>query len=164
VLFLDEPTTGLDVRIRQEMWQVISDLVVSGVTVFLTTQQLEEADHMADRIAVIDLGHIVAEGTSAQLKEQVGGHRLDLTLIDASAFAEVVSRLGPRVAHSDASRLTVGIVTDGNAAHVRALLDDIDPQRRAIRSFTTHSATIDDVFLALTGQTIRPREEETANV
>ena len=86
-MFLDEPTTGLDPRSRQAMWEVISELVAGGVTVFLTTQYLEEADRLADRIAVIDGGRVVAEGTPAELKRRVAGQRLDLTLADARAYA-----------------------------------------------------------------------------
>jgi len=96
VIFLDEPTTGLDPRSRQAMWQVITDLAGSGVTVFLTTQYLEEADQLADRVAVVDGGRVVAEGTSAELKRRIAGQRLDLELVDASAFDEVARSLGER--------------------------------------------------------------------
>jgi ABC-2 type transport system ATP-binding protein len=151
VIFLDEPTTGLDPRSRQAMWRVITDLAGSGVTVFLTTQYLDEADHLADWIAVMDGGRIVAEGTSAQLKEQVAGKRLDLVLADAAAFSDVARGLGERAVAADPDRLTIGVATDGSAAHVRALLDEIDPGRRAVARFAVHDATLDDVFLALTG-------------
>jgi ABC-2 type transport system ATP-binding protein len=151
VLFLDEPTTGLDPRSRQAMWQVVGELAGSGVSVFLTTQYLEEADRLADRIAVLDGGRVVAEGTSAQLKEQVAGHRLDLVLADAAAFEEVARRLDDRAARRDPARLTIGVATDGSAAQVRALLDEVDPTRRVVDRFAVHGATLDDVFLALTG-------------
>ena len=151
VLFLDEPTTGLDPRSRQAVWQVVGELAGSGVSVFLTTQYLEEADRLADRIAVLDGGRVVAEGTSAQLKEQVAGHRLDLVLADAAAFEEVARRLDDRAARRDPARLTIGVATDGSAAQVRALLDEIDPTRRVVDRFAVHGATLDDVFLALTG-------------
>jgi ABC-2 type transport system ATP-binding protein len=164
VIFFDEPTTGLDPRSRQAMWQVITGLVGSGVTVFLTTQYLEEADRLADRIAVVDGGRVVAEGTPAQLKRQFAGQRLDLTLADALAFDEVARHLGERAIRRDPERLTVGVATDGSAAHVRALLDEVDPLRRAVRSFAVHSATLDDVFLALTGHATTEPEEETAGV
>jgi ABC-2 type transport system ATP-binding protein len=169
VIFLDEPTTGLDPRSRQGMWQVIAELVGSGVTVFLTTQYLEEADQLADRIAVVDGGRVVAEGTPAQLKTRFADQRLDLTLTDASAFDDVARHLGQRAVQSDPSRLTIGVATDGNAAHVRALLDEVDPQHRAVRKFALHSATLDDVFLALTGHpTTSPEnsahQKETAGV
>ena len=164
VIFLDEPTTGLDPRGRQAMWQVVSALAGSGVTVFLTTQYLEEADRLADRIAVIDGGRVVAEGTSAQLKQKVADQRLDLMLADASAFEGLARLLGERAVHSDPGRLTIGVGTDGSAADVRALLDQVDPGRRAVRRFSVHSATLDDVFLALTGRTAGQSEKETANV
>ena len=151
VLFLDEPTTGLDPRSRQAVWQVVGELAGSGVSVFLTTQYLEEADRLADRIAVLDGGRVVAEGTSAQLKEQVAGHRLDLVLADAAAFEEVARRLDDRAARRDPARLTIGVATDGSAAQVRALLDELDPTRRVVDRFAVHGATLDDVFLALTG-------------
>jgi ABC-2 type transport system ATP-binding protein len=152
VVFLDEPTTGLDPRSRQAVWQVVAGLAGSGVSVFLTTQYLEEADRLADRIALLDGGRVVAEGTSAQLKAQVAGHRLDLVLADLSAFEEVARRLGGRAVQEDPARLTIGVATDGSAAQVRALLDEVDPARRAVDRFSVHGATLDDVFLALTGR------------
>jgi ABC-2 type transport system ATP-binding protein len=156
VLFLDEPTTGLDPRSRQAMWDVIGELVAGGVTVFLTTQYLEEADQLADRIAVIDGGRVVAEGTSAELKQRVAGPRLDLTLADARAYEAVAGALGERTVHRDEVRLTLGVATDGSAGRVRDLLDEVDPERDAVASFAIHSATLDDVFLALTGRVAEP--------
>jgi ABC-2 type transport system ATP-binding protein len=165
VIFLDEPTTGLDPRSRQAMWQVITGLTASGVTVFLTTQYLEEADQqadqLADRIAVVDGGRVVAEGTPSQLKQQITGHRLDLELIDAWAFHDLARRLRKRAVQTDPRRLTIGVATDGSATHVRALLDELDPQRRTVHKFAVHSATLDDVFLALTGHTTTQPESES---
>jgi ABC-2 type transport system ATP-binding protein len=164
VIFLDEPTTGLDPRSRQAVWQVVAGLAGSGVTIFLTTQYLEEADRLADRIAVLDGGRVVADGTSERLKQQVAGQRLDLVLADAPAFEDAVRRLGGRAVQRDPGRLTVGVATDGSAAQVRALLDEVDPARRAVRRFAVHSATLDDVFLALTGHPTKPPErDENAN-
>ncbi len=163
VVFLDEPTTGLDLRSRQAMWQVITGLAGAGVTVFLTTQYLEEADRLADLIAVIDGGHVVARGTPAQLKEQVGGQRLDLTVAEAHDFAEITRSLGNRVIRKDASHLTIGVATDGTAAHVRWLLDEVDPQRSRVLTFAVNSTTLDDVFLALTGH-VTDHAEEAADV
>jgi ABC-2 type transport system ATP-binding protein len=161
VIFLDEPTTGLDPRSRQAVWDVVTELVRSGVSILLTTQYLEEADKLADRIGVVDDGKIVAEGTSAELKQQVAGHRLDLTMTERAAFEHVAGILGRRAVLADADRLTLSTATDGSAPHVRALLDELDPQRRAVARFAVHSATLDDVFMALTGHTT---EKETAGV
>jgi ABC-2 type transport system ATP-binding protein len=151
LLFLDEPTTGLDPRSRQAMWEVIGELVADGVTVFLTTQYLEEADRLADRVAVLDGGRIVAEGRPAELKARVGGTRLDLTLSGPDAYERVAARLGERVVHRDAGRLLLGVATDGDGARVRDVLDEIDPAREDIASFDLSEASLDDVFLALTG-------------
>jgi len=152
VVFLDEPTTGLDPRSRQELWQVVEELAAQGVTVFLTTQYLEEADRLADRIAVVDGGRIVAEGTPAALKNRFAGHRLDLELADRSAYLA----LSVRATYSSPETLTVGLPTDGSAAHVRALLDEIDPDRTAVTRFSLHAATLDDVFMSLTSKETEP--------
>jgi ABC-2 type transport system ATP-binding protein len=160
VIFLDEPTTGLDLRSRQAVWQAVAGLAGSGVTIFLTTQYLEEADRLADRVAVLDGGRVVAEGTSEALKRQVAGQRLDLVLADDLAFAEVARLLDGRAVQRDPERLTIGVATDGSAAQVRALLDEVDPARRAVRRFAVHSATLDDVFLALTGRPAEPQTDE----
>ena len=164
VIFLDEPTTGLDPRSRLAMWEVISGLAASGVGVFLTTQYLDEADRLADRVAVIDGGRVVAEGTPAELKRRTADQRLDLVLADADAFETVARELEDRVIASDASERRLGVATDGSAAHVRALLDEVDPDRRAVERFAVHSATLDDVFLALTGHSAARPELETADV
>jgi len=130
VLFLDEPTTGLDPRSRHGVWQAVGELAQRGVSVFLTTQYLEEADRLADQIVVIDHGRVVAQGTAAELKGRVAEQRLIVTFAD------------------DARTIAVG--TDGTAAHVRALLDELDPSRSLISEFTVRNATLDDVFLELT--------------
>lgn len=148
VFFLDEPTTGLDPRSRQELWQVVRELADRGAAVLLTTQYLEEADRLADRIAVLDKGRIAAEGTPATLKSRVSGHRLDVVLTDGAAYL----RLATRAVHHSPETLTLGLPTDGTAAHVRALLDEIDPTRTDVARFTVHSASLDDVFLALTAE------------
>ncbi|MGW1818825.1 ATP-binding cassette domain-containing protein [Streptomyces sp. NPDC002125] len=152
VFFLDEPTTGLDPRSRRELWQVVRDLAGRGAAVLLTTQYLEEADQLADRIAVLDGGRIVAEGTPDALKSRVAGHRLDLVLTGREAYM----RLAGRAVHHSPETLTLGIPTDGSAAQVRALLDEIDPHRTDVSRFSLHGATLDDVFLALTTGTEAP--------
>ena len=153
VIFLDEPSAGLDPPSRQRMWQVIAGLAASGVTVFLTTQYLEEADRLAGRIAVLDAGRLVAEGTAAELKQRVTARWLDLTCSDALAFAGVSRYFDQRAVHVDPVGLTVGVATDGSAAQVRALLDEVDPGRCLIADFAVRGATLDDVFLTLTGHT-----------
>jgi ABC-2 type transport system ATP-binding protein len=158
VIFRDEPTTGLDPRSRARMWSVITELTRSGVTIFLTTQYLEEADRLADWIALVDNGRIVAEGTPSELKQRVSEQRLDLTLVDDTAFDAVTTCLGSRVLLTDRDRRTVSVATDGSAAHVRSVLDEVDAGRRAVERFALHSASLDDVFLALTGHATTQKE------
>lgn len=148
VLFLDEPTTGLDPRSRRELWQVVRDLAGRGAAVLLTTQYLEEADQLADGVSVLTEGRVVAEGTPEALKSRVSGHRLDLVLGSREAYL----RLATRAVHHSPETLTLGVPTDGTAAHVRSLLDEIDPHRTDVDRFSLHRATLDDVFLALTAE------------
>jgi ABC-2 type transport system ATP-binding protein len=162
VMFLDEPTMGLDLRSRQTMWQIVSGLAASGVTVFLTTQYLEEADQLADRVAILDGGRLVADGTPGELKQQIAGQRLDIELADAASYADVITYLGERATHTDVERLTAGIAITGDALEVRSLLDELDPHRQRISRFALHAASLDDVFLSLTGH--RAPERETADV
>jgi ABC-2 type transport system ATP-binding protein len=159
VIFLDEPTTGLDPRSRQDVWDEVATLAREGTTVFLTTQYLEEADRLADRIAVIDGGRIVAEGSAAQLKAEVGGFRLDLTTHDEIGYEQLRLRLGGRVTSDDPAARTVGVAVENDAAHIRALLDDVDPQRQVVARFSLQSASLDDVFLALTGTATHAAQE-----
>jgi ABC-2 type transport system ATP-binding protein len=150
VLFLDEPTTGLDPRSRQAMWQVVGELAQRQVTVFLTTQYLEEADRLADHIVVLDRGRIVAQGSAAELKRRVAEQRLVLTLSGPEALTDVARALGDRVIEVDRSGLAIVAPCDGTARQVRALLDEIDPDGSAIDTFAIRDATLDDVFLELT--------------
>jgi ABC-2 type transport system ATP-binding protein len=153
VLFLDEPTTGLDPRSRSELWDVLRDLVAGGTTLLLTTQYLEEADRLADRIAVIDAGRVIARGTPAELKARVGGERVVVTLRSADQLAAAANALAPLAAeppHSDTRALEVTApVTHGTTllAVVRAL-DEADV---AAADVGLRSATLDDAFLTLTG-------------
>ncbi|MDQ1724871.1 MAG: type transport system ATP-binding protein [Frankiaceae bacterium] len=162
VLFLDEPTTGLDPRSRQQMYAVVRALVAEGVTVFLTTQYLEEADQLADQIALIDAGRIVAQGAPAELKSRVADQVLSLTMRSAGALADAVAVLGSRA--SPMPGLCVEVATDGSARDVRALLDTVDPGGLGLEAFTIRSATLDDVFLALTGRASAPALEEALHV
>ncbi|WP_432086201.1 ATP-binding cassette domain-containing protein [Streptomyces sp. bgisy095] len=154
VMFLDEPTTGLDPRSRQELWEAVRELSAAGTTVFLTTQYLEEADRLADRITVLGAGRTLATGTAAELKSRYAGHRLDLVARDREAYLRLTSAAAPVTTAPET--LALGVPTDGSAAHVRGLLDVLDPERRDIARFTLHTATLDDVFLALTDTTALP--------
>lgn len=151
VLFLDEPTTGLDPRGRQEMWEVIQELVKGGVTLLLTTQYLEEADQLADEIAVIDHGKVIARGTSDALKKQVGGERLEITVenSDIAKTQEIVSRISTSAIHTDVRTISAPVST-GSIALMEALraLDEakIHPLDIALKR-----PSLDDVFLSLTG-------------
>jgi ABC-2 type transport system ATP-binding protein len=162
VIFLDEPSTGLDLPSRQALWEVVAGLAREGVTIFLTTQYLEEADRLADRIAVLNAGRLVDEGTAAQLKQRVAAQRLDLRAVSPAAYHVLVARAGAGLLHDDPAELAVGVATDGNAAGVRALLDQLDPARDLVRDFAVNGATLDDVFLSLTGDL--EINKETCNV
>jgi ABC-2 type transport system ATP-binding protein len=169
VMFLDEPTTGLDLPGRQAIWHVIRELADAGGTIFLTTQYLEEADQLAGRVAVLDGGVIVADDSPAALKRQVGRSELALELADAESFAAVSGRLGGRAVRHDRDALVIGAATSGDGPEVRALLDEIDPGRNAVRRFAVHDVSLDAVFLALTGRTApishsAPEENETCYV
>ncbi|MBV9804033.1 MAG: ATP-binding cassette domain-containing protein [Solirubrobacterales bacterium] len=150
VLFLDEPTTGLDPRSRQDMWLQVGELAQRGVSVFLTTQYLEEADRLADQILLLDQGRIVAQGTPAELKRRVAEQRLVLRLAGPDGFAEVAWALGDRALEAHRDELRIVAPTDGSAHQIRALLDEIDPGRAAITEFAVRDVTLDDVFLELT--------------
>jgi ABC-2 type transport system ATP-binding protein len=155
VIFLDEPTTGLDPRSRRGVWDMIRDLADSGVTIFLTTQYLEEADQLADQVAVLDHGRLVAQGTPDELKRRVpGGHvRLQFTDPDEFQFASQV--LGTPARDTDA--LTIQVPNDGSVRSLRALLDQLDHASVEAASLSVHLPDLDDVFLALTGQPQRER-------
>ncbi|MGI6869927.1 ATP-binding cassette domain-containing protein [Amycolatopsis sp. 3B14] len=147
VLFLDEPTTGLDPRSRAGVWETVRDLLAGGVTVLLTTQYLEEADELADRVAVIDGGRVVAEGTPASLKQRVGSERLDLTFATAEAFE--VARLVLGEAHSGEG-LVLNVPVDG-ARDVREVLERLDRAGADVADLALTRPSLDDVFLSLTG-------------
>ena len=164
VIFLDEPTTGLDPRSRQAMWDVVTGLAATGVTVLLTTQYLDEADRLADTIAVLDRGRVVAEGSARELKQRVGGARLELQATDAASHDELINAARDRVVQVDRGALTLGVATDGSAFDARALFDEIDPDGTRIARFELRTASLDDVFLSLTGNHGYAAESEIANV
>jgi ABC-2 type transport system ATP-binding protein len=150
VLFLDEPTTGLDPRSRVALWDVVADLAAGGTTVLLTTQYLEEADRLADEVAVLDGGRVVDRGSPGDLKRRLGGLRLELTAVDHAALAVLGERLAGRGADVDPDTLAVRVATDGSAAAARGLLDLADPDRDLVAAFAVAAPTLDDVYLALT--------------
>jgi ABC-2 type transport system ATP-binding protein len=150
VIFLDEPTTGLDPRSRRTMWEIIRDLVAGGVTIFLTTQYLEEADQLADRIAVLDHGRLVAEGTAEELKRRIPGGHIRLQFADPRALESAAYIL--RVAGRDDNALTLQVPSDGSVRSLRGLLDRLDDESIEVDNLTVHTPDLDDVFLALTGQ------------
>lgn len=149
LIFLDEPTTGLDPRSRHTMWAIVRDLVAGGVTVFLTTQYLEEADQLADRIAVLDHGRLVAEGTAEELKRRVPGGHVRLEFADPSGLDSAALAFG--VAAREEEALALSVPSDGSVAALRALLDRLDAESIAVAGLTVHTPDLDDVFLALTG-------------
>jgi ABC-2 type transport system ATP-binding protein len=149
VLFLDEPTTGLDPRSRQAVWDVVRGLVADGVTILLTTQYLEEADRLADRIAVLDGGRVLATGSGDELKRGVGDEQVELVLADAAEVPRAADLLG--AVRADRAARTVRVATDGSAAHVREVLDRLARAGVEVATLSLHRPTLDDVFLALTG-------------
>jgi ABC-2 type transport system ATP-binding protein len=159
VVFLDEPSTGLDPRSRLATWRIVRELVTTGTTVLLTTQYLDEADQLADRIVMLDAGRVVAAGTAEELKRRYSSLRLDLIATSAAAHAELDRALGERTVHSDPSRRLHAVATDGTAAGIRRVLDEADPSGELVASFEVHRATLDDVFLALTGAAPTQRQE-----
>ena len=149
IIFLDEPTTGLDPRSRHTMWQIIRDLVARGVTILLTTQYLDEADELADRIAVLDQGKLVAQGTPDELKRLIPGGHIRLQFADASGLESAARTLGEAV--RDENELTLQVPTDGSVRSIKGLLDRLDDQSIEVNEFSIHTPDLDDVFFALTG-------------
>lgn len=149
IVFLDEPTTGLDPRSRRTVWQIVRDLVDRGVTIFLTTHYLEEADQLADRVAVLDHGRVIAEGTPDELKRLVPGGHVRLQLANPRALAAATRALPGAIRDDEA--LALQVPNDGEIASLRAVLDRLDAASVAVERLTLHAPDLDDVFLALTG-------------
>jgi ABC-2 type transport system ATP-binding protein len=155
ILFLDEPTTGLDPRGRLAMWEVISDLVAEGTTVFLTTQYLEEADQLAHHIAVIDHGRVIAKGTADELKTQIGGERLELTVARGGDLHAALQALRPHSAGEiqiDRERRHLAVPVTRGAQQLAAIVRDLDAAGIALDDLALRRPTLDDVFLSLTGR------------
>ncbi|QFG24465.1 ATP-binding cassette domain-containing protein [Actinomadura sp. WMMB 499] len=154
VIFLDEPTTGLDPRSRRTMWQAIRDLVAGGVTIFLTTQYLEEADQLADRIAVLDHGRLIADGTADELKRLIPGGHILLRFTDQNAVSTAVHALTDAALGEDG--LSLRIPSDGGVRSMRDLFARLDDLSIEVAEMSVHTPDLDDVFLTLTG---RPETE-----
>ncbi|MCX6467316.1 MAG: ATP-binding cassette domain-containing protein [Pseudonocardiales bacterium] len=149
VLVLDEPTTGLDPASRATLWEAITDLVRAGTTVLLTTQYLEEADRLADRVVLLDGGRVVASGTADALKAEIGGERLELEFAASADLDRAAARLG---GVPDPARRVLALASDGSAAHLRRVLDDLAAAGAEPLRAHGHRPTLDDVFLTLTGR------------
>jgi ABC-2 type transport system ATP-binding protein len=156
IIFLDEPTAGLDPRSRRAMWQLIRELVAGGVTIFLTTQYLEEADELADRVALLDRGKLVAEGTPDQLKRRIPGGHIRLQFAYADGLEAAARMLGETVRDNEA--LTLQVPSDGSVKSLRALLDRLEDAAIEVSELSIHTPDLDDVFLTLTGQPDKERE------
>ncbi|MEV0000271.1 ATP-binding cassette domain-containing protein [Streptomyces sp. NPDC050848] len=156
IIFLDEPTTGLDPRSRHNMWQIIRELVTGGVTVFLTTQYLEEADQLADRIAVLHDGRIAAEGTAEELKRLIPGGHIRLRFTDPAAYRSAAATLGEVTLDDEA--LALQLPSDGSQRELRAILDRLDSAGIEADELTVHTPDLDDVFFALTDNAAIPHQ------
>jgi ABC-2 type transport system ATP-binding protein len=155
IIFLDEPTSGLDPRSRHTAWEIVRGIVADGTTVFLTTQYLEEADQLADRVAILDHGRLVAQGTAHELKRQIPGGRIELSFPDRAARLAAAAAL--RIAVDGEDDLTLQIPSDGNVSTLRHVLRTLDEAAIDVAELALHSPDLDDVFLALTGQGGRSR-------
>ncbi|MGH8933940.1 MAG: ATP-binding cassette domain-containing protein [Egibacteraceae bacterium] len=155
LVFLDEPTAGLDPRSRRTMWEIVRGLVANGATIFLTTQYLEEADKLADRIALLDQGKLVAEGTPDELKRRIPGGHVRLQFADARGLESAAYTLGEVLRDDDA--LTLRVPSDGSVRSLKTLLDRLDDESIEVDELTVHTPDLDDVFFALTGH---PKERE----
>jgi ABC-2 type transport system ATP-binding protein len=156
VIFLDEPTTGLDPRSRHQMWDDIRELAIGGITILLTTQYLDEADELADRIAVLDQGRIVAEGTADELKRRIPGGHVRLQFADPSALRAAAALLDG--AAPDEERLVLRVPGSSDVASLRRLLEQLDDARIAVEELSISRPDLDDVFFAVTGQPTLERE------
>lgn len=162
IIFLDEPTTGLDPRSRLAMWEIIKKLLADGTTILLTTQYLDEADQLADSIVVIDGGKVIAEGTASELKAKVGKDRLEMTFKTTMALKKATDTLGKKVVDSNVKELTATVALQSPDKDVREALDALAKAKVVVESLEIHKPTLDDVFLSLTGKQKAIKSEEEA--
>lgn len=160
IIFLDEPTTGLDPRSRLGVWEMVKQLAASGVTILLTTQYMEEADQLADRMVIIDKGKVIAEGTADQLKARVGSDRVEFTIAKGSDFEMAIKAVDGHGAHIDTKRRTITIPTKEGVHELKQILDRLEKKRIEIENISLHRPTLDDVFLTLTGHTATTQKDE----
>jgi ABC-2 type transport system ATP-binding protein len=160
VIFLDEPTTGLDPRSRLDMWEIIKKLMAAGTTILLTTQYLEEADQLADQIVVIDGGKVIAEGTPTELKSKVGKDRLELNFADAKTLADASKVLASYVSVVNEKESSLTVTIEDTNTDLRQILDKLSRARLSVTSLAVHKPTLDDAFLALTGKQKVTEDEE----
>ena len=152
IIFLDEPTTGLDPRSRLAMWAIIKRLMANGTTILLTTQYLEEADQLADQIVVIDDGRVIAKGTATELKSKVGNDRLEITFKNEAVLSKAVVALGNVVVDTNDKEFSATTIIKDTNKDVRRTLEQLSDAKIAIQSMAIHKPTLDDVFLSLTGK------------
>lgn len=151
IIFLDEPTTGLDPRSRLKIWEIISNLLKDGTTILLTTQYLEEADKLADKIAVLDQGKIIAFGTASELKSKVGSDRLEMTVSEESDFLKAAEIISAESGFVSEEGRVLNIPTNGSVQDIKRILDTMDQAGIKLETFSLHKPTLDDVFMKLTG-------------
>lgn len=161
IIFLDEPTTGLDPRSRLAMWEVIEGLMKDGATILLTTQYLEEADKLANQIAVLDHGKIIARGTADELKAKVGNERIELFITEKKDFVRAVEIINGDIVAKDMETRSISVATDGSVREVKRVLDALYTAGIEIDTMSVHKPTLDDVFLKLTGHEALEAKETT---
>ena len=156
VIFLDEPTTGLDPRSRLIMWDIIKELAAGDTTILLTTQYMEEADRLAEDIVVIDRGTVISQGTPDELKARVGSERIELVIADGSDFAAAERAICADGDHADPKKRTISVATKGGVGELKDVLDRLTRAGVEVETLSLHRPTLDDVFLTLTGRSATP--------
>lgn len=163
IIFLDEPTTGLDPRSRLAMWDMIKELVKHGTTILLTTQYMDEADHLADQIVVIGDGKVIAEGTADQLKGKIGSDRLEIVIAKKTHFERARAAITDDSLQADAERLTLSVASKGGVKRLKQVLQLLEDAKVEVESVSLHRPTLDDVFLTLTGHAATTEEADDAS-